>query len=277
MSPLTKEAALAKVRGLYVGIGYPDRWQDYSDLTVDPTDALGNVRRAEARAYRRALARLGRPVDRSEWWMLPQVVGGILIFQQNAYDFTAALLQAPKFDSAASDAATYGAIGATIGHDVSHYVDLLGAEYDLDGRERRWWTAEDLAGFEALTHPLVDQFSAYRPFPDVAVDGQRSRGENVADLAGLTSAFDAYRASLGARVIDREFVRRQDREFFIAFAQTLRSRLSDAELRRQAVADHAPDRYRVNTVRNLDPWYEAFDVQPGQALYLAPGARVKVW
>jgi predicted metalloendopeptidase len=228
--------------------------------------------------YRRTLARLGRPVDRTEWWIPPQTAGAILLFQQNAYDFSAALLQPPKFDPAASEAASYGAIGAIIGHDASHFIDLLGAEYQVDGTERRWWTTEDLARFDALAEPLVRQFSGYRPFPDLAVNGKQSRSENIADLAGLAAAFDAYRLTLGARVNDREDVRKQDREFFLAFARGWRSTASEAGIRGQIATDsHAPDNYRVATVRNLDAWYDAFDVKPGQRLYLEPAARVRIW
>ena len=278
MSPRTKAQALAKLETLYVGIGYPDRWQDDDGLVVDPVDALGNLRRVADRNYRRALGRLGRPVDRAEWWIAPQRAGAILLFNLNAYDFSAALLQPPKFDSAASDAASYGAIGAIIGHDISHFVDLLGAEYDTTGRKRGWWTAEDSARFAARAEPLVQQFSAYRPFPDLGVDGKATRSENIADLAGLAAAFDAHRKRLGDRAADRNYVRRQDREFFIGFARSWRGKMTEAGLRAYLANDiHAPERYRIATVRNLDAWYDAFDVKPGQQLYLAPEARVTVW
>ena len=278
MSPSTKALALIKLKTLYVGIGYPERWQDYSDLAVDPADAVGNLRRVADRTHRLALGQLGRPVDRAAWWISPARAGAILVFQQNAYDFSAALLQPPKYDAAASDAATYGAIGAVIGHDVSHFIDLLGAEYDTDGRIRHWWTAEDLSRYQALTEPLAGQFSAYHPLPDLSVNGKSTRVENVADLAGLVAAFDAYRGTLGTRAADRDYVRRHDREFFIAFAESWRSRMTDSALRAQVATDiHAPDRYRVATVRNLDAWYDAFGVQPGQQLYLAPDARVRIW
>ena len=202
----------------------------------------------------------------------------MLIFQQNAYDFAAALLQAPKFDSTASDAANYGAIGAIIGHDISHYVDVLGADYDTAFAERHWWTAEDMARFQAAAEPLVQQFNGYRPFPDVAVNGSLTRTENVADLAGLTAAFEAYRLTLGSGARDPAFVRQQDRQFFIAWARSWRVRIREDALRTQAASgDHAPENYRVDTVRNLDAWYEAFDVRPGQHLYLEPAARVRVW
>jgi predicted metalloendopeptidase len=278
MSPDTRAQALTKLKTLYVGIGYPDRWQNHDDLFVDPLDAVGNLRRATDRKYRRALARLGQPVDQTEWWIAPHRAGAILLFHQNAYDFSAALLQPPKFDPAASDAASYGAIGAIIGHDVSHFIDLLGAEYDTAGRKRSWWTAGDSSRFQARADPLVSQFSAYRPFPDLGVDGKATRSENIADLAGLAAAFDAYRKTLGARAADRDYVRQQDRQFFIGFARSWRGKMTEAGLRAYLANDiHAPERYRIATVRNLDAWYDAFDVKPGQQLYLAPDARVAIW
>jgi putative endopeptidase len=277
MSRDARAVALAKLKTLYVGIGYPERWQDYSDLAIDPNDAAGNLRRVADRNYRYALSRLGRPVDMKEWWIAPQAANAILVFQQNAYDFSAALLQPPKFDATASDAATYGAIGAIIGHDVSHFVDVLGAEYRVDGAMERWWTADDMARFQSLAAPLAEQFSAYHPFPDAAVDGKLTQTENIADLAGLASAFDAYRHSLGARAADKRYVRQHDREFFIGFAQSWRSKLNDAGMRTQLSNNHAPDMYRVATVRNLDAWYDAFDVRPGQRLFLEPAARVRIW
>jgi predicted metalloendopeptidase len=204
-------------------------------------------------------------------------VGAVLIFQQNAYEFAAAFLQPPKYVPTASSAATYGAIGAIIGHDMSHFVDVLGADYEPDGRMRRWWTEDDLSRFEAAAEPIVRQFSEYEPLPGVHVDGRLARTENVADLAGLTAAFEAYRKSLGAKAEDKDFVRREDREFFVAFAQAFGAKLNETALRAAIASDHAPEMYRMDTVRNLDAWYEAFDVHPGQRLYLEPGARVRVW
>jgi predicted metalloendopeptidase len=278
MSPGTRTLALAKLKTLYFGIGYPERWQDYSDLTVDSTDPVGNLRRVADRNFRHTLARLGQPVDMTEWWMTPQTVGAVLVFQQNAYNFPAALLQAPKFDPTASDAANFGAIGAIVGHEVSHFVDLLGAEWDAEGRMRHWWTSEDLSRFEALVEPLENQFSSYQPFPDLRVDGTRTQTENVADLAGLAAAFDAYRATLGSKASDQAYVRQHDREFFIGFARSWRGKIREEGLRAQVATDsHAPESYRIATVRNIDAWYDAFDVQPGQRLYLEPSARVRIW
>ena len=277
LSPGAKTMALAKLKNLYFGVGYPERWQDYSSLVVDPADAVGNLRRVAQRNYSQAVARLGQHVDQTEWAIAPQHPGAVLSFYQNAYNFAAALLQVPKFDPSASDAANYGAIGAIVGHEVSHFVDTLGADYEADGRLRRWWTDDDMTRYQAATEPLVRQFSGYRPFPDVAVDGKLALTENLADLGGLVAAFDAYRRTLGSQANDREYVRQQDRQFFIGFARSWRAKYRDDALRAQVASDHAPENYRVSTVRNMDAWYEAFDVKPGQRLYLEPRARVRIW
>ena len=277
LSPASRKIALAKLDRLYVGIGYPEQWESWSDLRIDPDDALGNAQRIAERDHRQALARLAKAYDSQEWVLTPQTVGAVLIFQQNAYEFSAALLQPPKYDSTASDAATYGAIGAIIGHDMSHFVDVLGADYEPDGRMRRWWTADDSAKFEAAAEPIVRQFSEYQPLPGLNVNGRLTRTENVADLAGLTAAFEAHRKSLGPKAADREYVRRADREFFIAFAQAFGTKMNEAAMRAQLATDHAPEMCRMNTVRNLDAWYEAFDVVPGQRLYVEPRARVHIW
>lgn len=278
MAPATKASALEKLKTLYVGLGYPDQFEEYSSLTIDPKDPLGNLLGVSDRAKRNALSLLGQPVNLKYWAMAPQTVGALLVFQQNSYVMSAALLEAPKYDHASSDAAAYGSVGALIGHDLTHYIDTLGADYDTGHRMRHWWTAEDMQRFQALTQPLVEQFAAYQPLPGLAVDGKLTLTENVADLGGLAAAFDAYRKTLGNRVADAAFVRQQDREFFIAYAQTQRRKAGESALRKQLAGDnHAPEDYRAATVRNLDAWYDAFDVRPGQRLYLEPAARVRVW
>jgi len=277
LSPASRQVALAKLDRLYVGIGYPEAREDWSDLRIDAADAFDNAQRLADRTYRHALARLVEPYDRQEWALTPQTAGAVLNFQQNAYLFAAALLQSPKYDATASDAATYGAIGAIIGHDMSHFVDVLGADYEPDGRMRRWWTADDAAKFEATAEPIVRQFSACQPLPGLHVDGRLTRTENVADLAGLVAAFEAHRRSLGATAGHADRVRRADREFFIAFAQAFGAKTTETGMRAQLASDHAPETCRMNTVRNLDAWYDAFDVVPGQRLYLEPPARVHVW
>jgi predicted metalloendopeptidase len=278
MSPATKASALLKLKTLYVGLGYPDQWEDYSSLTIDPKDPLGNLLRVSDRAYRNTVAHLGQPVDLKFWAMPPQRVGALLVFQQNSYVMSAALLEPPKYDHTSSDAAAYGSVGALIGHDLTHYIDTLGADYDTEHRMRHWWTAEDMQRFQALAQPLVDQFSAYQPIPGLSINGKLTLTENIADLGGLAAAFDAYRKTLGSRVTDTDYVRAQDREFFIAYAQTQRRKISEDAMRKQVAGnDHAPEDYRADTVRNLDAWYDAFDVRPGQWLYLEPAARVRVW
>jgi predicted metalloendopeptidase len=278
MSPATKAGSLEKLKTLYVGLGYPDQWEDYSALIVDPKDPLGNLQRVADRAYRNALARLGQPVNLKYWYSAPQTVAALLVFQQNSYVMDAALLEPPKYDHASSDAAAYGSAGALIGHDLTHYIDTLGADYDTEHRMRHWWTAEDMQHFEAVTQPLADQFAAYQPLPGLPINGKLTLRENIADLGGLGVALDAFHKTLGSRATDAEYVRAQDREFFIAYAQTQRRKISEDALRKQvATNDHAPEDYRADTVRNLDAWYEAFDVRPGQRLYLEPAARVRVW
>jgi len=281
LSPDAKAMALAKLKAVYFGVGHAEKWRDFSDLSVGPADAVGNLQRVAGLNYRQAVARLGQPVDSTSWdsWAIaPHRPGAVLLFHQNAYNFAAALLQPPKFDPVASDAANYGAIGAIVGHEVSHFVDTLGADYEADGRMRRWWTPEDLQRYQAATEPLVAQFAGYQPFPDLAVNGQLTLTENLADLAGLTAAFEAYRHTLGSKAANKDELRQQDRQFFIGFARAWRSKAREDALRAQIATDaHAPERYRIATVRNLDAWYEAFDVRPGQRLYLAPKARVRVW
>ena len=278
LSPASKTQALAKLQTVYFGVGYPEKWDDYGDLEIDAADPVGNLQRLADWKYQQALDRVGKPVDLEQWWLAPQTAGAVLLFQQNAYNFSAALLQAPKFDRAASDAANYGAIGAIIGHELSHFVDTLGADYDAARRKLHWWTAADMAGYEAATRPLVAQFANYRPIADMAIDGKRTLVENIADLGGLAAAFDAYRRTLGSKAGDKEYVKQLDREFFIGFARAWRSKARQEALRTQIATDsHAPDSFRIATVRNLDAWYEAFDVKPGQALYLEPQARVRIW
>jgi predicted metalloendopeptidase len=278
MAPATKEQARAKLKSLYVGLGYPDRWKDYTGLAIDRTDAAGNALRAEEFNYRQRIARLGGAVDATEWWMAPQEVNALNMPMQNALNFPAAILQPPFFDPNASDAANYGAIGAVIGHEISHSFDDQGAQFDAQGRFRDWWTPEDLAHFKAAAAALAAQYSAYKPFPDLAVNGQQTLSENLADLAGLAAAYDGYRAAAATQPEPTGSGFTGDQVFFIAFAQTWREKEREASLRRGIITDgHAPDQYRALTVRNLDPWYAAFAVKPGQALYLEPAARVRVW
>lgn len=278
MTTPAKAIAEAKLQHFYFGMGYPERWTDHRLLHVRRGDAVGNLRNLEAWRLQRLRARLGQPVDAEEWWMPAYQAGAVLIPFLNVDNFAAGLLQPPKYDPTWPEAAQYGAIGSIVGHELIHYIDPIGADFDNKQRLRPWWSAEDKAAWERVTEPLVKQFSGYRPFSDGAVNGQRTRGEDAADLGGLAAAFEAYRAELGPKAKGPEDLRRMDREFFVGYARAWRSVYSESGLRKQLATDtHAPDRYRVATVRNLDAWYEAFDVKPGHRLYLEPGARLRVW
>ena len=278
MAPATKEQARAKLKSLYVGLGYPDRWEDYAGLVIGPADAAGNILRAEEFTYRRRVAKLGGPVDATAWCMSPQDVNAVNMPMQNALDFPAAILQPPFFDPVAPDAVNYGGIGTVIGHEISHSFDDQGAQFDARGLLRDWWTAEDLAHFKASASALVVQYSAYRPFSDLAVNGQLTLSENLADLAGISAAYDGYRAATAGQVAPAGVAFSGDQQFFIAFAQIWRSKMREATLRQRLITDgHAPGQYRALTVRNIDAWYAAFGVKPGQALYLEPAARVRAW
>jgi endothelin-converting enzyme/putative endopeptidase len=277
MAPATKEQARAKLKALYVGIGYPDKWEDYTGLVIDPADAAGNVLRAEKFAYHRAVARLAQPVDPTAWCMSPQEVNAVNMPMQNALNFPAAILQPPFFDPAAPDAVNYGGIGTVIGHEISHSFDDQGAQFDSQGLLRDWWTPADLAHFKAATAALVAQYSAYRPFPDLAVNGQQTLSENLADLAGISASYDGYRAANGSTASSGETFT-GDQQFFLSFAQIWRTKYRDAVLRQRLITDgHTPGQYRALMVRNIDAWYEAFGVKPGAKLYLEPTARVRVW
>ena len=278
MAPQTKVKAKEKLATLKVAVGYPDQWRDYSGLKVVRDDALGNFERSEEFEYQRNLAKLGKPVDRSEWAMTPQLVNAVNLPVMNALNFPAAILQPPFFDPERPAVMDYGATGATIGHEISHSFDDEGALFDASGRLHNWWTKEDLAHFKASSARLVAQYNAYHPFPDLAVNGKQTLSENIADVAGLTVTYDAYRISLNGGSAPVVQGLTPDQQFFLSFAQSWRDKIREPALRQRIIADgHAPDEYRADTVRNLDGWYPAFDVKSGQALYLAPQARVHMW
>lgn len=278
MAPATKAEALRKLQTLKVGVGYPDHWIDYSGLVVVKGDAFGNAGRAELFEYRRNLAKLGRPVDRGEWAMTPQTVNAVNLPIRNAINFPAAILQSPYFDPRNPASMNFGGTGATIGHEISHSFDDQGALFDADGRLRNWWTPGDFAHFHASAQALAAQFSRYHPFPDLALNGEQVLSENIADLAGLNAAYDAYRMANGGHEGPDMQGFTGDQQFFLAFAQSWRTKIREAALRQRVITDgHAPPEYRAQTVRNLDPWYPAFDVKPGQKLYLPPEERVRIW
>jgi putative endopeptidase len=282
MGEATKREALAKLAAFDTQIGHGARFEAYEGLTITPDDPLANEMAAARWKHGEALARLGCPVDRSEWPFVPQTVNACYREERNQIVFPAGILQPPFFDPAADPAVNYGAIGAIIGHEIGHGFDDQGAKYDAAGALRNWWQPEDRAAFDALTEGLVAQYENYRPLADdetVRINGRLSLGENIADLAGLELAYRAYRLSLDgaeAPVIDGLT---GDQRFFLAFAQVWRCAQREAALRNHlATAPHSPSRFRVNgTVCNMDAWYRAFGVGPGMELYVPPEERVSIW
>jgi putative endopeptidase len=284
MSAATKAKAKAKLATYNPKIGYPKHWRDYSSLEVVAGDPVGNALRAAAFEYDRHLAKLGKPVDRDEWGMTPMTINAYYNPSLNEIVFPAAILQPPFFDPNADDAANYGGIGAVIGHEISHGFDDQGSQYDSTGALKNWWTKEDSAKFKKATAMLVAQYSAYCPIPAAngkpaqCVKGELTLGENIADLAGLTVAYNAYKLSLGGKeapVIDGLS---GDQRFFFGWAQVWRRLYRDQELANRLVTDsHSPSEFRTSVVRNLDAWYDAFKPAPTDKLYLAPDKRVKLW
>lgn len=278
MNASTKAEAEAKLSTLYVGIGYPETWHDYSNFEVKPDDAFGNIWRGSLSEYQRRVAELGKPVDKKEWSMTPQTVNAVNLPLQNALNFPAAVLQPPFYDPQAPAAVNYGAIGTVIGHEISHTFDTQGSTFDSHGRLRNWWTDADLKHFQASTAQLAAQYDTYKPFPDLAINGKQTLGENIADVAGIAAAYDGYHASLGGKATPPQDGFTGDQQFFIAYAQNWGEKTRPAALRQQVMTDpHAPGEYRSLTVRNIDAWYAAFAVKPGEKLYLAEPERVRIW
>jgi len=279
MGDETKTQALDKLSKFTPKIGYPDNWEDYSRLEIGADDLVGNMRRAAMFVYEKNLARQGGPVDRSEWAMTPQTVNAYYNPPLNEIVFPAAILQPPFFDLNADDAVNYGSIGAVIGHEIGHGFDDSGSTFDGDGVLRNWWTDEDKAEFEKRTAKLIDQYSAFKPFNDLSVNGEFTLGENIGDLGGLSIALLAYELSLQgqeAPVMDG-FTGQQ--RVFIGYAQGWLGKSRDEALREQINTDpHSPRQYRVNgVVRNVPEFYQAFKIAETDALYLAPEDRVKIW
>jgi len=278
MNPATKKEAQEKLNTLYVGIGYTDKWRDYAGLEIKADDIFGNLWRGSLFDYHYSVSRLGQPVDRHEWSMTPQTVNAVNLPLQNALNFPAAILQPPFFDPKAPAAANYGAIGSVIGHEISHTFDSEGAAFDSKGAVRNWWTPADFEHFKAASAKLAAQYDTYKPFPDLSLNGKQTLGENIADVAGIAAAYDGYRASMGGKAGPEQDGFTADQQFFIAFGQNWGSKEREAALRQQVLTDpHSPGRYRADTVRNVDGWYKAFDVKPGETLYLTPEERVRIW
>jgi putative endopeptidase len=280
MEPATKMAALEKLARMKVMVGYPDKFRDYSALKINPADLYGNVVRSSAFDWQYQLSQLYKPVDRNKWSMNPQEVNAYNGSLENKIVFPAGILQAPVFDPDADPAVNYGAIGAIIGHEISHGFDDQGRKIDSTGSLRDWWTAKDAERFNAETAKYGAQFDGYEPIPGVHVNGKVTMGENVADLAGVLIALDAYHASLkgkDAPVIDGLT---GDQRFFLAYAQWYKEKQRPEAAKQQIASDpHTPSSFRaIGPLRNVDAWYDAFGVKPGGGKYaLAPEARVHIW
>lgn len=278
MTPETKVRAHAKLAAFTPKIGYPDQWKDFSGLKVDSGDAFGNNWRSNVFANDYNVSHLGKPLQRWEWGMTPMEVNAYANPPMVEIVFPAAILQPPFFDPNADDAVNYGGIGAVIGHELSHHFDDQGAKYNEKGELSDWWTPADVTAFNARTEALAKEYDAYEPLPGKHVNGHLTLGENTADLAGLTLAHDAYVRSLDGKkppVIDGTT---GDQRFYLGWAQVWRRNYREANLMQRLLTDpHSPSAQRAWVVRNLDPWYEAFQVTPDQKLYLAPKDRVRIW
>jgi predicted metalloendopeptidase len=279
MGPETKREAQAKLAKFTTKIGYPNKWRDYSALSIVAGDLAGNMRRAAEFSYKRNIAKLGMPVDREEWGMTPQTVNAYYRSTANEIVFPAAILQPPFFNAQADDAANYGAIGAVIGHEISHGFDDKGSQSDGDGNLRDWWTADDRAKFKAKADALTKQYDGYSPLPGYHVNGALTLGENIADNSGLAIAYKAYKLSLNgqpAPVIDGLT---GEQRFYMGFGQVWRSKMREAQQIKQVKTDpHSPGQFRANgTVVNQPGFYDAFGVKAGDKMYVAPENRIIIW
>lgn len=278
MQAQTKVKARQKLANFTTKIGYPDRWKDYTKLKIQRSDLFGNDLRSNQWSFDDNISKLGNPIRRWEWGMLPQTVNAYANFGMNEIVFPAAILQPPFFDPKADPAINYGGIGAVIGHEVSHHFDDQGAKYDETGRLSDWWTESDVKAFEAAGKSLVAQYDKYEVLPGAFVKGEFTLGENIGDLAGLTIAYDAYRTSLDGKEPPVINGMTGDQRFFLGWAQVWRRNYREANLRNRLITDpHSPSAQRVWVVRNLDKWYDAFQPKRNGKLYLKPEDRVRIW
>lgn len=276
MSPQTRHAALEKLSKFRVKIGYPDQWRGYKGLEIRKGEAIANLMRSEQFEFNRAMAEAGKPVDRKRWEMTPQTVNAYYNPVGNEIVFPAAILQSPFFDPKQDQAYNYGAIGAVIGHEISHGFDDQGSHYDGNGFLRDWWSAADQKAFDSRAAKLVAQYDAYEPLPGQHVNGKLTLGENIADLTGVTMAYKAYLLSGAAAVVDGMSA---PQRFFTGYARVWRSKTRPEWLKTRLLSDpHSPEQYRTNgVVTNLDVFYDAFGLKPTDKLYRAPGDRVRIW
>ena len=279
MGPGTKKAAHEKLSKFTTKIGYPDEWKDYSKLTIKADDLVGNYMRAAEFEFQREINKLGKPIDRNEWFMTPQTINAYYNPTMNEIVFPAAILQPPFFNLEADDAVNYGGIGGVIGHELSHGFDDSGSRFDGDGNLRNWWSEEDRTEFEKRADKLVEQYDGYAPFPGLHVKGRFTLGENIGDLGGMAVAYEAYKLSLDGEEAPMIDGLTGDQRFFYGWAQIWRRLYRDEELRRRLDVDsHSPSMYRCNGIlSNMDEFYKAFEIKPGSKMYIAPENRVRIW
>jgi putative endopeptidase len=278
MQSATKVKARQKLANFTTKIGYPDKWRDYSALEMKSDDLFGNAVRVNMFDHEDNVSRIGQPIRRWEWGMTPMTINAYANFGMNEIVFPAAILQAPFFDPNADPAMNYGGIGAVIGHEISHHFDDQGSKYDETGKLSDWWTPADVKAFEAASQKLIEQYDAYEPLPGQKISGKFTLGENIGDLAGLSIAYDAYKASLGGKEAPVINGTTGDQRFFLGWAQIWRRNYREANLSQRLTTDpHSPSIQRVWVTRNMDSWYEAFKPEAGQKLYLKPEERVRIW
>jgi endothelin-converting enzyme len=279
MSPQTRIEAKKKLSKITVKIGYPDKWRDYSALTVRSDDLVGNLLRASEFQHNRYVVRSGGPVDKGEWLMTPQTVNAYYSSATNEITFPAAILRWPFYDMTADPAVNYGGIGSVIGHEISHGFDDSGRQFDGDGNLRDWWTADDGAKFKQRATALVNQFAGYSVLDGRHLNGELTLGENIGDLSGMAVAYKAYKLSLGGSPAAEIDGFTGDQRFFLGWAQVWRRNYRDAELLKRLITDpHSPSEFRANgPASNIDAFYEAFGVKPGDLMYRPPAERVKIW
>lgn len=279
MSSDTKKAAHVKLAAFTPKIGYPDKWQDYSTLNIKSDDLVGNILRSSQVSHDKEVAKLGGPIQKWEWGMTPQTVNAYYNPTVNEIVFPAAILQAPFFNMKADDAVNYGGIGAVIGHEMGHGFDDQGSKYDASGNLRNWWTEQDLKEFSSRTKALVEQYSDYHVFDDLTVNGELTLGENIGDLSGVTIAYKAYKASLNGKAAPVIDGLTGDQRFFMGYAQIWRAKIVEKSMRNRVATDpHSPAEFRaLGSLSNMNEFYQAFDVKPGDAMYIAPEKRVKIW
>jgi putative endopeptidase len=281
MTDATRAKAKAKFARFTQKIGHPDKFRDYSAVEIRRDDLLGNVLRAEAFESRREIARVGKPVDRTEWHMTPETVNAYFNPQQNEIVFPAGILQPPFFDVTMDDAVNYGAIGVVIGHEVTHGYDDQGRKFDAEGNLNDWWTEADGKAFDERAQLVVDEYNAFEPLPGLHVNGKLTLGENLADLGGVNIAYEALQRALAKNPAKRRMIDgfTPEQRFFISFAQIWRTNVREAEAQRLVTVDpHSPGQFRsYGPLLNVQMFYDAFDIQPGSPMWRPPEQRAVIW